>query len=107
MTANKQQKKKTPLWLKSIAFIILGAVFVLLFIAYKAFTSDDPNYEISHNGEKMGNFTRYQGNIYASVPSNGNYLIKADASSFQSLNDQTLDRQIGRDKDHVFCISKS
>lgn len=64
--------------------------------------------ELDHNGRSIQNsiYTEYQGKIYASVPSNGNYLMaQADPKSFRSLNqdDRYPDRQFAVDHKHAYC----
>jgi len=57
-----------------------------------------------HGQEIGGIFIRYQDQVYASVPSNGYYLIQeADADSFKLLDDNYQNRQFGLDKTHAYC----
>lgn len=64
--------------------------------------------ELNHQGQSVNNsiYTRYQGKIYAGVPSNGDYLMpQADAQSFRSLNQdgRYQDRQFAVDSKHAYC----
>lgn len=89
-----------------LAFTGLGlALFISGFLL-----EGDPisSIELSHQGQSVNNsiYTRYQGKIYASVPSNGDYLMaQADAQSFRSLNQEGRyqDRQFAVDRNHAYC----
>jgi hypothetical protein len=56
-------------------------------------------------GQNIGGiFIRYQHQVYASVPSNGYYLIReTDANSFRLVDDNFRNRQFGVDKKHAYC----
>lgn len=99
--------------LKSRISIILALAFtglsLALFISGLIRDGDSvSNIELDHNGRSIQNsiYTEYQGKIYASVPSNGNYLMaQADAQSFRSLNQEGRypDRQFAVDRKHAYC----
>jgi hypothetical protein len=89
-----------------IAVAIVSVLFSLvLIIAMLLSESRGPGTMDIDKGQKVGGiFTRYQNQVYASVPSNGDYLIKeADANSFRLLDDNFRNRQFGVDKKHAYC----
>ncbi|UIR55006.1 DKNYY domain-containing protein [Sphingobacterium sp. SRCM116780] len=90
-----------------ITVAIVAVTFSLLLIASLLLSdSKGPNsMDIDRNGQDIGGiFKKYNNQIYASVPSNGNYLIKgADPSSFRLLDDNYQNRQFGVDKHHAYC----
>ncbi|OBU02075.1 DKNYY domain-containing protein [Morganella psychrotolerans] len=58
------------------------------------------------NGQQIGHsiFTLYNGNIYAGVPSDGQYVIEAaDPVSFKRVSDDYKARQFAVDKHHAYC----
>ena len=102
--------KKSKLKSYEIALIIamLIVVIPLLFIFLMGFTKEDIDYEISANGKELhGKFKFYQNNIYASVTSNGYYLVpEADLSSFRSIGDTYTDGHMALDKNNVYVGDK-
>lgn len=96
------------------AKIIIFTVFGIIFILSCAFISGivlsmnkEPSSELRHKGEKLGYsiYTIYNDKVYASVPSNGDYLIEnADSSSFRLLPESSrYEQQVAIDKNHVYC----
>ena len=81
-------------------------VFVMMFAVMFISLSDkgDP---IGYGADKTdlnGVFTRFEGKIYASVPSNGDYeVIDADPASFKTIPDTYADAHIGYDRKHVYA----
>lgn len=88
----------------SIGIILTSIVFLsgLILSFYKVSGSD------INNGKKIGNsiFTLYNDKIYATVPSNGEYVIvSADPSSFRTLSKKFnyRERQFAIDKNNSYC----
>ncbi len=94
---------------KVIAWTSLSLVaFALIFnfsIIFRLGSKNEPSDYSLHAKKYDGSiFSLYQGKIYASVPSNGDYLIEeADANSFHKLDDHYQTRQVGIDQNHVYC----
>ena len=97
-----ENKKNTWAWLTVFAAFLM----LLLFTISLFLSGNEPSsYTIGKEGEKIGGiFTRYKNRVYASVPSNGDYLIKeADANSFRRIDDSYQNQQFGLDKNHAYC----
>ncbi|AOM77351.1 DKNYY domain-containing protein [Pedobacter steynii] len=90
-----------------ITMAIVSVIFSLVLIASMLLSeSKDPDsIDMDREGQKIGGvYLRYQNQVYASVPSNGYYLIKeADVNSFRLLDDSYRNRQFGVDKNHAYC----
>ncbi|SDE87696.1 DKNYY family protein [Mucilaginibacter pineti] len=90
-----------------ITAVIVFLVFILAFTVFILFaeTKGPDSNTIDNTGQKIGGiFVRYQNQVYASVPSNGYYLIKeADANSFRLIDDSYQNHQFGVDKNHAYC----
>ncbi|PTS98142.1 DKNYY family protein [Pedobacter sp. HMWF019] len=89
-----------------LTVVIVSVLFSLVLIVSMMLSeSRGPSSMDMDKGQKIGGiFTRYQNQVYASVPSNGDYLIKdADANSFRLLDDNFRNRQFGIDKNHAYC----
>lgn len=90
-----------------ITVAIVSVIFSLVLIASMLLSeSKDPDsIDMDRKGQKIGGvYLRYQNQVYASVPSNGYYLIKeADVNSFRLLDDSYRNRQFGVDKNHAYC----
>lgn len=94
---------------------IVGITLIILAVAVAGFCSGfimDPNqpssFEIDHESQDINNsiFKLYRGQIYASVPSNGEYpMPEADPASFRSLNQdgRYQNRQFAVDQRHAYC----
>lgn len=94
-----------------IVYVFLGSVILAVagFISGFLLEKDQvSSIELSHHGQSIQNsiYTRYQGKIYASVPSNGDYVIpQADPQSFHSLNSdgRYQNRQFAVDQQYAYC----
>jgi hypothetical protein len=100
MSIQFQYKKR----LKVIAITIWMVVVVMLvFLSMLVFGKNNKN-DIDRFGEKLfGEYTLYQGKVYVSVPSNGDYEIDVDIPTFKALSDKYKDRHIALDKNNVYC----
>lgn len=91
----------------AITVAIVSLIFSLVLIASMVLSeSRGPgSMEMDREGQKIGGiYLRYQNQVYASVPSNGDYPIKeADVNSFRLLDDSYRNRQFGVDKYHAYC----
>jgi len=87
-------------------FIVL-LIFIITFSIFILFSETrGPDSNVIYNqGQKIGRiFTLYQNQIYASVPSNGDYLVKyADAKSFRLVDDSHQNQHFAIDKNHAYC----
>lgn len=97
-------KQKTIVNLIGISLLLACIVFLS---GYALLLNKTSSYEIDQ-GQRLNFsiYTRYQGDIYASVPSDGNYLIdSADTKSFKTLveNPQHKERQFAIDKHQAYC----
>lgn len=91
--------------IKNLMLIFTACVllFSLSFI-FKFTDSDSDKIPYGATTEKLGIFEKYNNQIYAAVPSNGDYLIpEADIHSFYLPNDDYQYRQLGADQRHVYC----
>lgn len=90
-----------------ITVAIVSIVFSLVLITsmLRSESKGPSSMDLDHEGQKIGGiYLRYQNQVYASVPSNGDYLIReADANSFRLLDDSYRNRQFGVDKNHAYC----
>ncbi|MBB1626794.1 DKNYY domain-containing protein [Achromobacter sp. UMC71] len=96
--------QKRTRWIAIVcALLIAGLPMSLLFLAMDS--NDD--FAAVDKGESYRSsiYKRYQGAIYAAVPSNGYYRMDAaDPASFEAFETRTYDgRQAGRDSRHVYC----
>lgn len=85
---------------------IVSIMFSLVLIVSMLLSeSKGPSTMDIDKGQNIGGiFIRYQHQVYASVPSNGYYLIReADANSFRLVDDNFRNRQFGVDKKHAYC----
>lgn len=88
--------------------LVLLMLFISVVVTYALLSSppDGESNDISHAGESLGGiYKRYNGSVYAAVPSNGLYKIEqADPETFALIKDEMRNnRQVGKDKDHVYC----
>ncbi|MBE0391733.1 DKNYY domain-containing protein [Flavobacterium sp. PL002] len=97
----QKQKKK---WNK-IILIILGTVLTVQFLFIFVYLFDNENNDVDLYGEILfGDFTLYQNKIYASVPSNGYYMVEqADIQTFKPISDSYYDKHMAIDKKNVYC----
>jgi hypothetical protein len=96
--------QKRTRWIAIVcALLIAGLPMTLLFLVIDG--NDD--FAAVDQGESYRSsiYKRYQGAIYAAVPSNGYYRMDAaDPASFDAFETRTYDgRQAGRDSRHVYC----
>ncbi|EPF79827.1 DKNYY domain-containing protein [Acinetobacter rudis] len=94
---------------------VAGIALIILAIAVAGFCSgfimdlnQPSSFEIDHESQDINNsiFKIYRGQIYASVPSNGEYpMPEADPASFRSLNQdgRYQNRQFAVDQRHAYC----
>lgn len=91
----------------AITVAIVAFVFSLVLITSMLLSESrgPASIDLDHDGQKIGGiYLRYQNQVYASVPSNGDYLIReADANSFRLLDDSYRNGQFGVDKNHAYC----
>lgn len=98
--------KQTLTWMaKGLVLLIL---FICTVVIYALLSSppDGKTNDISRAGESLGGiYKRYNGSVYAEVPSNGFYKIdKADPETFTLIKDgMRNNRQAGKDKNYVYC----
>lgn len=95
--------QKRTRWIAiACTLLIAGLPMCLLFVVM-----DSDDYAAAGKGESYRNsiYQRYQGAIYAVVPSNGYYRMDAaDPASFDAFETRGYDgRQAGRDSRHVYC----
>lgn len=87
--------------------IVLALLIAALPMALLIMVIDDDDFSAVDHGEPYRNsvYKRYQGVVYALVPSNGYYRMdEADTASFEQFDTQSFDgRQAGRDSRHVYC----
>lgn len=91
--------------LRTITLLLtaLGLLLSLSFL-FRCSGPDSNTIPFGATTEKMGVFEKYNNQIYASVPSNGDYLIpEADAKTFYLPNDHYQYRQLGADQKNVYC----
>lgn len=85
-----------------LALVIAGLPMTLLLLVL-----DNDDYAAADDGESYQGsiYKRYDGAIYAAVPSNGYYRMdEADPASFKAFDTPTYDgRQAARDSRHVYC----
>lgn len=86
--------------------LILLVLFFAFLTSFRFILHDDNYSEISRVGEKYKGsiFVKYDGKIYALIPSGGFYLLEnADAATFKKLKSENyIERNIGLDKNHVY-----
>lgn len=102
-----QQSAKFQRSMPLIALVIvLPLLFFTLFLSLAL--SEDRANDISSDGTEYSGsiFTRYQGRIYAAVPSNGYYVMDADPASFVPVESSPANRHVGVDKNHVYCANR-
>ncbi|PQZ69214.1 hypothetical protein CQ050_12350 [Achromobacter sp. MYb9] len=87
--------------------IVLALVIAGLPMSLLLFVLDGDPYAAADKGESYRSsiYKRYQGVIYAAVPSNGYYPVdEADPASFQQFDTPVFDgRQAGKDTRNVYC----
>ncbi|HHR5886610.1 TPA: DKNYY domain-containing protein [Providencia alcalifaciens] len=95
---------------KTISSMVVGVtllVSIALISGMVLSMNDEPYHEIDSKGEKVGYsiYVIYHDKVYASVPSNGFYLMKdADPASFKLLPEGTYyEHQFAIDKNHAYC----
>jgi len=85
----------------------LVLIIAILPLALLIMVMDGDNFSEVDRGESYRNsiYKRYQGGVYALVPSNGYYRMdEADTASFEAFDTKSIDgRQAGRDRRHVYC----
>lgn len=88
-----------------IVLVLLTAILPLCLLIWLIDGGDD--FAAIDRGESYGSsiYKRYQGEVYAAVPSNGYYRMReADAAAFETFDTGRYDgRQAGRDGRHVYC----
>ena len=87
----------------AIVFLIFSLVLIASMVLSES--RGPGSMEMDREGQKIGGiYLRYQNQVYASVPSNGDYPIKeADVNSFRLLDDSYRNGQFGVDKNHAYC----
>ncbi len=99
---------KLTTWLK-LFVICLTLLSLIICISFFIGMNKDPNNAIDRpenntQGTLGTIYKQYQGQIYASVPSNGVYKVdQADAQSFRSISDGFQNRQFAADNKQVYC----
>lgn len=96
--------QKRTRWIAIVcALLIAGLPMSLLFLVIGG--NDDFASVDKGESYRSSIYKRYQGAIYAAVPSNGYYRMDAaDPASFDAFETRTYDgRQAGRDSRHVYC----
>ena len=87
--------------------IVLALVIAGLPMSLLIFVLDDDPYAAADKGEsyRASIYKRYQGAVYAAVPSNGYYRMdEADPESFKPFDTPVYDgRQAAKDARHVYC----
>ncbi|WP_273826795.1 DKNYY domain-containing protein [Providencia rettgeri] len=98
---------------KIVAYISASILFLAcLFLSGVILSMNKvSSFEISHEGERIGYsiFTRYNGKIYANIPSNGEYAIEeADLNSFKvlTIEGRLRDAQFAVDVKNSYCGNK-
>jgi hypothetical protein len=89
----------------TVAIVSIIFSFVLITSMLLSESKDPNSIDMDRGGQKIGGiYLQYQNQVYASVPSNGDYPIKeADVNSFRLLDDSYRNRQFGVDKNHAYC----
>lgn len=91
----------------NIIVLILFAFTLLICVRFLfPFSDTEDEHEIPFSAKtiQLGIFEKYNNKIYASVPSNGNYLIpEADFATFHLVSDDLQYRQLAVDKNQVYC----
>lgn len=89
-----------------IVLVLLTAILPMMLLIWLIDDSGDDFAAIDH-GESYGSsiYKRYQGEVYAAVPSNGYYRMReADPAGFETFDTGRYDgRQAARDGRHVYC----
>ncbi|MCG2597929.1 DKNYY domain-containing protein [Achromobacter insuavis] len=109
MSANQGPPNREPMHKRTrgiVIVVVLLALLLSMVLLFWLIDSGDDFAAIDH-GESYGNsiYKRYQGEVYAAVPSNGYYRMGgADPASFQTFDKGRFDsRQAARDASHVYC----
>ncbi|MDV2438666.1 DKNYY domain-containing protein [Acinetobacter gerneri] len=99
--------------MKTIKVLRWSYLFLFIFVAFCLFfvykiSHRDFSSELEYSREKKqidsSIFSAYKGQIYASVPSNGDYLIQqADLATFHLIDQSYQSRHVAADKNHVYC----
>ena len=91
--------------LKTFTLILVICAFLFSFsFIFRFSDSNSDEIPFTATTEKHGIFQKYNNQIYAAVPSNGDYLIpEADVQSFYLPNNDYQYRQLGADKLYVYC----
>lgn len=88
-----------------IALVLLTAILPLMLLIWLVDGGDD--FAAIDHGESYGSsiYKRYQGAVYAAVPSNGYYRVnEADPAGLEAFDTGRYDgRQAARDGRHVYC----
>ncbi|SHF13902.1 DKNYY domain-containing protein [Pedobacter caeni] len=89
----------------TVTIVFLVFSFALITSLLLSESRDPGSTNMDRDGQEIGGiYLRYQNQVYASVPSNGNYLIReADANSFRLLDDNYRNQHFGIDKNHAYC----
>lgn len=95
-------------WLK-LFVVCLSLLSLIICISFFIGMNKDPSNAIDRpendtEGTLGTIYKQYQGQIYASVPSNGVYKVdQADAQSFRAIADGFQNRQFAADNKQVYC----
>ena len=103
---DRKENESTQSKVLGICLILISLVIVF-FVLRQLLDVDDTYVNIERSGQRIGNsiFYKYDGKIYALVPSGGYYIVEdADVDSFSIINSEnTYDsRVVGIDKNHVY-----
>jgi len=87
--------------------LILISLVIVFFVFRQLFGVDDTYVNIERSGERIDNsiFYKYDGKIYALIPSGGYYIVEdADADSFSVIKSEHTYKPsvVGKDKNHVY-----
>lgn len=92
---------------KNIIYTIVLILFltILFIFALFLFPGKDENYDFQRQSIKINRiYSKIDGKIFASVPSNGDYLLKdANENSFRTFENSIKDNQIGFDDKNVYA----
>ena len=87
--------------------LILISLVIVFFVFRQLFDVDDTYVNIERSGKRIDNsvFYKYDGKIYALIPSGGYYIVEdADVDSFSVIKSEHTYHPsvVGRDKNHVY-----
>ncbi len=103
---NKKENESTRSKILGICLILISLVIVF-FVFRQLFDVDDTYVNIERSGERIDNsvFYKYDGKIYALIPSGGYYIVEdADVDSFSVIKSEHIYNPtvVGNDKNHVY-----